>query len=392
MIYNIVLFLYCLLLAPKLLWERLHGKRHPAFLQRLGFFLPKTPHKQVIWLHAVSVGEVKAAVPFFLLLKQNFPDAWFCVTTTTTTGQEEAKRSLDADAYLYLPLDFSWVAKRFVNKMRPDLFFLVEGDLWPNLLMSVKKRGGKAILISGKMSERSFKRLKRFPFVASKLFSPLDLLCVQSAEHANRFAHFATNVRITGNLKFDMQAQEVNVSARHFLTISSTHALEEELLLDQLKEGPWSIFLAPRHPERLNVVADMLAKKNISFARLSEGKEAKVILVDSMGKLGFCYAQSKIAIVGGSFVPGIGGHNMLEPALYGCPSLFGPHVEGQKELAKKVLESRAGLQAQVMHIVEAVHEIFSDQEAYAQRSSQMIEGLRGASLSTLQEVFKIIRK
>ena len=152
---DVILLLYCLLIAPKIAWERLRGKKHPAFFQRLGFFLPSSKGNPVILLHAVSLGEVKSATSFYNLLKQQFPDASIFITTTTVTGHEEAKRSLlGADAYLYLPLDFSFVVRRFLKKLKPNLFFLIEGDIWQNLITQIKKHGGKAFLISGKMSQR----------------------------------------------------------------------------------------------------------------------------------------------------------------------------------------------------------------------------------------------
>ena len=391
-------------MAPKIALDRLRGKRHPAFFQRLGFSLPTPAQKTVIWIHAVSVGEVKAAAPFFHLLKDTFPDAWFCITTTTATGQEEAKtRSLTmADAFLYLPLDFSFAARRFVKKLRPHLFFLVEGDLWPNLLAEIRKSGCKTFLISGKMSQKSASRWRFFPSFAKRLFSHIDLICAQSQEHANRFLPFLSNpskLRITGNLKFDMRPQvskNLLITDRPVLTLSSTHAPEEEVLLDLLETGPWVIFLAPRHPERFEEVARLLTKKNISFIRLSQMGEyspkTKVILVDAMGQLASCYANSKLAIMGGSFVPHIGGHNVLEPCLYGCPVLFGPHTFAQEELVQQVLDAGAGLQRPLSQVLEGVQQILADHFLFSSRALQCAEQMRGASLSTWREIEKIRNK
>lgn len=345
--------------------------------------------KNVIWIHAVSVGEVKASSPFFSLLKEKFPKNIFCITTTTKTGFEEAKK-IPADIHLYLPLDFSFTANRFVRKLDPKLLFLIEGDLWPNLLKAVKKNGGRAILVSGKMSERSFSRFAKFPKLSLKLFSNLDLFCVQSEEHAARFAHFSEKVQVTGNLKFDMMPQVTRIKPRQFITLASTHEKEEELILDALKNIDLPLFIAPRHPERFSEVAALLARKQISFARFSENREANVILVDTMGQLPFCYSQSKIAIVGGSFVPGIGGHNVLEPALYGSIPVFGPHTYSQKELVQRVLGAKAGLQVDCHQLGEAIHQILTDYEVFARKSSSLVLNLRGAILSTWNEVQKIV--
>ncbi len=349
----------------------------------------------------MSVGEVKAAVPFFDLLKQEFPEHWIVVTTTTTTGQTEAKRSLSkADAFLYLPLDFSFSSSRFVKTLRPDLFFLVESDFWPNLLKQVKKRGGKTFLVSGKMSSRSAGRWQKFPFLAKRLFSSLDLLCVQSQEHADRFSPLLNDphkIKVTGNLKFDMKRESLKkiplLDGRSYVTVSCTHFPEEDLLLDQLILGPWTILLAPRHPERFQEVASLLEKKKISYMRLSalqNGTQAKVILIDSMGLLPSCYARSFVAIVGGSFVPGIGGHNVLEPCLYGCPSIFGPFTYGQTEIARTVLKGKSGLETPLEGVLEAVQKILSDRELFSSRAGELAGGLRGISLASWREISSIL--
>lgn len=392
-LYDLVLFLYCLVMMPKLFLERLQGKRHPAFLQRIGFNLPHPNRSKVIWIHAVSVGEVKASAPFLRILKENFPDAWICVTTTTSTGQEEAKRSLkSADAFFYLPLDFSFVVRRFVTKIKPDLFFLVESDFWPQLLEAVRKRGGKTFLISGKMSERASARWNYFPSIAGRLFSQLDCLCVQSEEYRGRFLSVGVapaKIHITGNLKFDLEPQNAHhlplAADLQFLTISCTHSPEEEILLDLLKNSPWTIFLAPRHPERFGEVAHLLERKNISFIRwkdLSQYRGEKVILVDVMGQLASCYSVSKLALVGGSFIPKIGGHNVLEPCLYGCPSLFGPYTFTQKELVKKVIASGSGMQKPLVSVLDAIEEILENHEEYSLRARKIIADSRGAASLT----------
>ncbi len=385
---------------PKFFFDRIKGKRHPSFLQRLGLFLPSRPEGQVIWIHAVSVGEVKSAAPFFRILKEKFPDAWIFVTTTTATGQEEAKRSLkSAGAYLYMPFDFSFVASLFVNKLRPDLFFLVESDFWPNHLKAVKRGGGKTFLISGKLSKKAASRWRYIPKFAQKMFSNIDLLCVQTEEDKTRLLPFTSKISITGNLKFDFQPQETNQLPvpldRIFITLGCTHSPEEEWLLDLLKESPWTLFLAPRHPERFVEVADLLAKKKISFIRwkdLPNLHEEKVVLVDCMGQLASCYLLSKLAIVGGSFVTHVGGHNVLEPCLYGCPSLFGPHTFTQNLLVEKVLTAQAGLQKSLEGVRDGVEEILEKRADFSSRALDLVRKSRGASLRTWETIFPIYQK
>lgn len=387
MIENVFLFLYLLFLAPKIIFERFKGKRHPNFLQRLGFFLPK-PDRPVIWIHAVSVGEVKAADPLVNGLKNYY----LFITTTTATGQEEAKRSLPhADCYAYLPIDFTFVVKKFVKGLNPEHFILVETDFWPNLLKALKKNGTKISLVSGKMSERSLQRFQWVAPYSKRLFANFDHICVQNEEHFHNFSKFSTRVEITGNLKLDLKPQKV---ARFLdlkgptITISCTHAPEEELILDALNGGPWTILLAPRHPERFDEVSKILLNRNIAFGRWSKNELGKCILVDAMGQLPICYAHSQLAILGGSFVNHIGGHNVLEPILYNTPVFFGPYMQKQLEFAKRVIDANAGKQLSIENLRNAVEQFFNDPNPFFHSAKVLQEQGRGAAEKTKNIIFR----
>lgn len=387
---NFLIFLYLLVIAPKLLWDRVwKGKRHPGFLQRIGLQVPKTGHP-VTWIHAVSVGEVKAAQPLLKELRRQEPETFFLITTTTATGQAEAKRTLlDADALAYLPIDLSWAVRRWVKKVNPQRFIFIESDFWPNLLRELKKRGVQIILASGKLSERSAQRFQFFSSFARRLFSHFDFLCVQNETHYLRFKSFVdpSRLHITGNLKLDLQPQPILQTLdlpQPALTISCTHPGEEELLLEQLKD--YFLILAPRHPERFEEVAQLLARKNIPFTRWSRPEAPKrVLLVDTMGQLPLCYAHSRLAIVGGSYVDHIGGHNVLEPCLYGIPVIFGPYVFGQMEFASKAIEAGAGLGVPLSDLRKVVDEFFANplqEKTMKAAALQLIESNRGAALKT----------
>lgn len=392
MIVDLFLFLYFLFIWPKILQDRLKGKRHPAFFQRLGFDLPK-PDRPVIWIHAVSVGEIKAAGPLFESLKTK--DRFFLVTTTTATGYSEAKRSLaGADAFAYLPIDFSWVVRRFIKTLKPIHFILVESDFWPNLLRGLKKNGTRLSLVSGKLSEKSAKRFHLFPQFSKRLFSLFDELCVQNEEHYYRFLPFVDPVRlkITGNLKLDIKPKPVTQKltlSSPAITISCTHAPEEEMILNVLVEGPWTLLLAPRHPERFSEVAALLEKKKIPFSRWSQNCLEKVILVDEMGQLPICYSHSRLSILGGSFIDKIGGHNVLEPCLYGTPVFFGPYMKMQKEFVRRVLDSGAGSQMSIFDLRQKVEHFFSKDEiehSFREGTKDAIERGRGATQKTLEQL------
>ena len=370
---DLVFLCYLLSAAPKLLFDRMvKGKKHPGLLQRLGIKIPTPTTPFVIWIHAVSVGEVKAAKPLLNQLKSKYRNAFFVITTTTETGQKEARRFLKADAFSYLPLDLSFIVKRAVKKLRPNLFITIEGDSWPNLLNAVQISGGKTLIVSAKLSEKSAKRFSFVPFLAKKLFSKFDLIISQNEEHEKRFLPFVcpSRLHIGGNLKLDIEQETVDISfwkekfSLPTITISSTHDPEEELLVDRLLSDEWILFLAPRHPERFELVAQLLMKKNIPFVRwsqleLKQGHE-RLILVDAMGQLPICYSLSRLAVMGGSYVPHVGGHNILEPCLYGIPVLFGPAMHSQGELVSRALSHGAGIQIQLEALRPTVETFFKN--------------------------------
>lgn len=395
---NLLILLYLLVIAPKLFWDRVtKGKKHPGLLQRLGIQIPQAT-KPVIWIHAVSVGEVKAAQPLFRELRKREKNAFFLITTTSATGQAEAKRSLpEADAFAYLPIDLTWIVRRWVKKLNPKIFILVESDFWYNLLAALKKNGTRIYLVSGKLSQRSARRFRWFSSFSKKLFSHFDHLCIQNEDHRRRFLPLIpdpTRLHVTGNLKLDLEPQPISQSLelpQPVITISSTHAPEEELLLDALRDGNWFMILVPRHPERFEEVAQLLARKNLLFSRRTQREiRGNILLVDAMGQLPICYAHSRLAIVGGSYVDHIGGHNVLEPCLYGIPVLFGPHTYGQRELTSRAIDSGAGMRVPLPHLRQAVTDFFNNslqEEAMRKAAVRLIQNSRGTAVRTLSVLF-----
>jgi 3-deoxy-D-manno-octulosonic-acid transferase len=403
-VYDVLIVFFYLLTLPKIAYARFKGKRHPKLLQRLGFFLPQPAARPVIWIHAVSLGEVKAAIPWIALLKQKEPSCWICVTTTTATGYAEAQKIALLDSSLYAPLDIAWVVRRFIARLRPSLLCLVEGDFWWNMLLEAQRSGAKTCLISGKMSQKSAQRWGLFPKISRKMFSSLDVAALQTEEHKKRFSTFLPlqKMAVTGNLKFDMPIQRVAIDplfstvqvTSTWITLSSTHALEEEMLLNILMNTPFSFFLAPRHPERFEEVAELLRRKNISFLRWKDKalyRQERVILVDKMGELPFCYAHSALAIVGGSFIPSLGGHNIWEPCLYGCPPLFGPYMFSQQELQKAVLEESAGLQTSLETLEEDIHRVLTARDIFSDNGKRSVEKRRFVSEKTWEFISSCIK-
>ena len=417
-LYNFILLLLAIASLPKLLWQRwTRGKYRGSLKARLGLSLPDfTPKKdqEVIWIHTVSMGETRAVIPLFRQIKQNHPHAAVVISTTTQTGHEEAKCSMaEADAHFFLPLDFSWVVRRLVERIRPAKFILCESDFWYHLLKTTKEHGAKVALINGKVSERSCRRFRAFGFFTKKLFANFDLLCLQSERYRARFLSMGidpSKIFVTGNLKLDSSMKKMPEGEREafkhslqlsatdrVLVVGSTHAPEEEQVLSVLQDV-WKripnlkVLLVPRHPERFNEVAHLIQEKGVNFSRVSEmrNKDARLILVDAMGKLNQCYQLAEIAIVAGSYTPKVGGHNIFEPIVFGVPVIFGPHMHSQPDLKEIVLDAKAGSQVDLAQLAPTLTAFLEDpalHRQYADACGQLTKDVQGSTARTYSYLF-----
>ncbi len=393
MAYDLILILY---FFSKFFFERVFlRKKRSALLQRLGLqsYPPlKKKGTPLIWIHAVSVGEAKAAATFLHKLRGEYPHATIIVSSVTETGHEEAKRSLkDADLHLFLPFDFSFSIRRVLQAFPIELLFFIETDLWYNFIRLAKKQGAKVFLVSGKISQRSANRYRLGSFFSKKLFFLFDRICCQSEPFKERFVTAGAPLEklcVTGNLKFDLASchipekeklrwrKQFSTSASdRFVTIASTHAKEEEGILASLSEFLTArkevrLFLAPRHPERFSSVAKLLAEKGFSYTTLScLEKDKQIILIDRLGFLPICFSLSRLAILGGSFVDKIGGHNIFEPISYQIPVLFGPFMFAQEEMVGHVLKQSCGAQISLSDLGPSVARYFDD-TSWAERLSK----------------------
>jgi 3-deoxy-D-manno-octulosonic-acid transferase len=409
------LLVLALFALPKLLWQRLrYGKYRSGWRQRLGLsFPPVAPGRLTIWIHAVSVGETRAVVPLFHALKKRYPEAAFVVSTTTETGQEEAKRSLPGSAaYLLLPLDFSWCIRRAVRAYRPHLLILVESDFWYHLLLSARNAGARIALVNGKLSARSCRRFVRFSWLARRIFTLFDVLCVQSALHAERFQAVGVRedkLRVTGNLKFDAPIDALSpqekASWRHALglapqdgvvVVASTHHPEEVQLLKALEEvraarPSLKVLLAPRHPERFSEVRALLPPPFLLYSERAQKTGAETtILIDAMGMLRILYQLADATIVGGSFTERIGGHNIFEPIACGAPVLFGPHMHQQNDLAELVLNAGAGIQTALQDLPGYLLGLLEDASVMRRRGEALAAQVKGSSERTFQQLVSLL--
>lgn len=388
--------------------------------QRLGLFglsrpsdRPDRPDRPVIWVHAVSLGEVVAVAPLVKALQLAHPDYRYVVTTVTETGREAVEQRLAGVAeHRYAPLDFPWAVSGMVDHLRPVLYVFVETELWPNLLWTLKERGIPAILVNGRLSSRSFQR-QHVPGLRSFYRSVLDSLALclmQSKRDAERIVALGADserVHVTGNIKFDqpLPASQADPGFRRALGLAdheslflagSTHPGEEEQLVAAYRglldrHPSLVLMLAPRHIERADQVEAMVKGTGLAAQRRSRlsGVMAgpRVIILDTRGELARAYREAAVAYVGGTLIP-VGGHNLLEPAVWGVPVLFGPYTDHCAEIAALLLQAGGasrvdGSQAIIRH----VDQWLSDQqtrESVGQAACRVVLDNRGALERTLR--------
>jgi len=372
LIYNLLLLLLLPLIPLRLVWR---ARRQPEYLRHIGerFGLCRTrSDKPVIWLHAVSVGETRAAAPLIEALLARHPDYAILLTHMTPTGRETGE-ALFGERVLraYLPYDYPFAVRRFLRHFRPRLALFMETELWPNLILGCRAAGVPAWLINARLSEKSAARYRRFPGVSRAVFAGLAGVLAQTEADAARIRSLgAQNLAVTGNLKFDVAPPETAQEAgralrarfgpRPVLLAASTREGEEALLLDALPacDVPDLLFvIVPRHPQRFDEVAALLEKRGLRFQRRSAEEaiapETQVVLGDSMGEMFAYYAACDVACVGGSLLP-LGGQNLIEACAMGTPVLVGPHTFNFAQATEDAIAAgaarRAADAADMMHM------------------------------------------
>jgi 3-deoxy-D-manno-octulosonic-acid transferase len=330
--------------APLLLKRRAaKGKEDPSRLnERLALPTVARPDGKLVWLHGASVGESLSILPLVERLTAERPEATILVTSGTVTSAELLARRLPTGViHQFVPVDTPGGARRFIAHWRPDLAVFVESELWPNLLLAAKAGGARLALVSAKLSDKSFDGWRTRPFAAHLLFSGFDLILAQDARAAERFTSLGGTVGGEADLKFGSAALPVDAAelarlkavleGRPLLLAASTHEGEDEIVLDAyaaLPDRP-RLVIVPRHVERGLAIAEAARSRGLSASlrSLDPTATSEVTVADTLGELGLWFRLADLAVVAGSLVPGIGGHNPLEPARLSCPIVSGPHVE-----------------------------------------------------------------
>jgi 3-deoxy-D-manno-octulosonic-acid transferase len=348
------------------------GKYRAGLSERLGRVPARLrvtgANENCIWVHAVSVGEVLAVTRLIAELKRKFPEWRIVVSTTTKTGQALAQARFGGSEVFYLPLDLKMLLRPFFRHLRPRLLVLAESEFWMNLLAVAKENECRVAVVNARVSDRSLPRyLKIKGLLAKHIFSRIDLVMAQSDQDAERVRQIGVpvaRVQVSGNLKFDLSPPAESEIVRKLrealrgkkvLVCGSTVEGEEEIIVDDLRAGRIHLvtILAPRHPERFNIVLDLLSNRGCRVIRRStwNGEPIEndtVILLDSIGELAAMYSVADYAFVGGSLVPR-GGHNILEPAYFGKPIVVGPYTENFRDVIRRFVDEKAIIQASPVH-------------------------------------------
>ncbi len=358
-LYSALFYLLVPIIILRLFWR---GIKAPSYrqrwLERFAYRSSNLPQGGV-WLHAVSMGEVQAAIPLIKALISNFPQYSILVTTMTPTGSQRVVEVFGKQvSHVYLPYDLPGAIGRFLNKIQPRLLIIMETELWPNLLYSCKKRQIPVILANARLSANSAAGYQRINGLVRQMFGGITAVAAQTSLDAARFIQLgmaARKVHITGSIKFDADNLSVDDQfhiQRRVWIAASTHEGEEDIVLEAFAEIKLHIkdlllILVPRHPERFNKVAAKCQNTKFITSRRSEEDKINlntdIYLGDTMGELPLLYAASDIAFVGGSLVA-VGGHNSLEPAALGLPVIMGPHVFECEAIFKSLLEAEAATQ------------------------------------------------
>lgn len=418
-IYTILFYLLTPLILLRLYWRGFKAPEYrKRWTERLAVYDKKFP-KNVIWIHAVSVGESVAVFPLIRLLQKQYPTDNFLVTTTTPTGSARVHAELASTvSHVYLPYDLPVVIKRFLTTFQPKTAIVMEKEIWPNLYEQCSKNKIPLAIINARLSANSAKGYKKIPGLVEPALASVAQIATQTEEDKQRFVEIGAKVDAVdaiGNLKFDITIDEKLIQQAHDLKsqlflgrftwiIASTHRNEENIFFDLYpelrKQIPELLLLVvPRHPERFGEVQKLAEKMQLKTCMRSSQQSClsgtDVYIADTMGELKMLYGTADIGFVGGSMVP-VGGHNILEPAAMNIPVMFGPYMINFKEIAKNVVDLGAAIQcADRLEIVETVMRLYGnaeDRKKMTSRMSGFLKDNQGATERTARLISTLLSR
>ncbi|MEW6008704.1 MAG: 3-deoxy-D-manno-octulosonic acid transferase [Candidatus Omnitrophota bacterium] len=414
-LYDILFIIFSIFAFPFLLFK---GKLHRGYLERLGFIDKGKICESSIWLHAVSVGEVLSSKELIRLLKVKFPDKRIVITTITQTGNKVAKDIAGEDTIVsYLPLDVSFIIKNFIKRFNPYIFIGLETEIWPNLIFELERQSIPKVILNGRISNSSFKKYNFFRLLLKPILRKVDYFAMQSDEYAARIINLGApieKIEVSGNMKFDAQATDEDASdpqvtrtklhlkpGEDLFVAGCTHQGEEEIILSVYRNlsslsHDLRLLIAPRHVERVSVIENLIREQGFRALRISQlGGQAigrgDIYLLDTIGSLKTYYAVCSLAFVGGSLVAA-GGHNILEPAYFAKPIIFGKHMDNFSDIKDLFLKNKAAIEVEdAIELQDKIIEILKD-SSMAKNLSIKAAQLVNSNMGTTKRNIAILNK
>ena len=425
-ILDLLYLLAAIAYSPVIIYRAIRYKRYRAgWDQRFGKISRRSPHKKCIWLHAVSVGEVNAAKTIIKELENKFGDFEIVISTTTDTGFARAKNLFSKNhQVIYFPFDFSWIMRRAFNNIRPAICLLMELEVWPNFVQFAQQSNIPAIVVNGRMSDKSFPRYQKIKPLVKKMFGKISLTLAQTEQYARRFKELGCQdekVIVTGSLKYDTAqltdkvegadalAAQLNIGSERLWVAGATGNDEEKILLDVYKNLKQDnrfvdlrLAIVPRKPERFDEVAQLIERMDFPLIRYSRIKNntapppidsQAIILGDTMGDLRKFYSLAAIIFVGRSLVP-MGGSDMVEAAALDKCTVFGPYAFNFKQTVDALLaDSGAIMVKNQEELLQTMQKCLSDSDfaqSIANNGREVIRKNQGATKNTIDQIAKFL--
>ena len=425
LLYSVLSVVALVIASPFLAYQAVRHRKYVRSLrQRLGY-LPLSFNidgDESIWIHAVSVGETLTARALIGELKTRYPGLKLFLSTTTMTGHEVARALTDVDGVFYFPLDWGFTVRRTLDVVRPRLFVMMETEIWPMLLRECRERGVATMLVNGRISKRSFARYALVRRFFRRVLDDVERFCMQSEEAARRIVALGADparVVVTGSLKFDSldwpgvgpHGQSRDRVVRYFrlspgrpvVIAASTLRGEDQASFEAFRrvQARWPdalLVVAPRHPERFEEVTRLAAEEGFRVVRrtslpVDQSPDADVVVLDTIGELARLYQIASVVFVGGSLVDA-GGHNILEPAMFGKAIVFGPHMHNFAEISAEFLRGSAAVQvSSTRELGECLVDLVGDgvrRASLGAAARAIVEGNRGAKARTMAVITALL--
>lgn len=411
-LYTWLLRLALPLVLIRLVWRGFRNSNYwRRWPERFGF-VTSMDNAETIWIHAVSVGEARAAEPLVKNLLHHHPDHHIHITTMTPTGSVQVQQSFSHRvSHCYVPYDYPASVRRFMRRIKPKILITMETELWPNMFSICQQSSVPVLVANARMSEKSMLRYQRYPVLTQQTLAAITMVAAQTQPDADRIEMLGLDrdrIQVTGSIKFDIEVTEEVLKAgeqlrqqwgvnRKVWIAASTHEDEEQRLLPVFRklktQFPDLLFVVvPRHPERFDKVWKLYSQSEFCIARRSSNDmvtdKTDILIADTMGELQKFFVASDVAFIGGSLVP-VGGHNPIEAYAVGKPVVFGPIMYNFSDIAEMSIQSGAAIQVEIQELASAVKNLFVDEAYYLQCSKNAIN-LHESNKGAIDKLLNIV--